>query len=97
MSALLKKLLVVLVIAVILWLGYSVFIKDDEASGVQSAGVSSQASLEAQEFLTKLQQLSAIKIEGSLFSDTRFNALIDFRQELVPEPAGRNNPFAPVQ
>lgn len=97
MSSLVKNLLIALALAVILWLGYSVFIKEDDTAGTVSVGASSQAALEAQEFLVKLQELNAIKIEGSVFSDTRFNTLIDFRQELRPEAVGRNNPFAPVE
>ena len=98
MSNLLRNLLIALAVVICVWFGYTFFIKkDDSSAGIVKAGDSSTAALQAQEFLVKLQQLDKIHIGNSLFSDDRFNSLIDFRNELVPEPVGRTNPFAPTQ
>lgn len=98
MSSLLKNLLLALGLAALLWIGYLVFIEKDEAlvesSNSQSA---SKAVLQGQEFLARLQELKRIDIDGSIFTDPRFNSLQNFRQGIGEEPTGRDNPFAPVE
>lgn len=51
---------------------------------------------EDQELITLLLSLKNIRLDESLFSDPLFLALKDFGQELVAEPVGRTNPFAPL-
>ena len=98
MSSLLKNLLFALGLALIVWLGYALFIQNDEDSLTSSEdGISSQATLETQEFLIRLNELKVIEIEGAVFSDRRFSSLTDFRLPLRPEPTGRENPFAPIE
>jgi len=43
-----------------------------------------------------LLSLHAVKLEGTIFSNTIFKQLKDFSTEIVVEPAGRTNPFAPL-
>lgn len=96
MSPLIKNLLFALGLAVIVWLGYTVFIKDSDPSLTASnAAVTNQAVQDAQEFLVRLQQLREIELDNSLFSDPRFDSLIDHRQAIKNEPVGRSNPFDP--
>lgn len=98
MSELIKNIIFALVFAVIAYLGYMIFIQDsDPTLTASNAEISNQAVRDAQDFLQKLQQLRTIELKGELFSDARFNALIDLRQDLVDEPAGRPNPFVPVR
>lgn len=98
MSKLLKNIIFAGGFALILWLGYVVFIQDsDPALTASNAQVNNQAVRDAQDFLLKLQQLRTIELEGALFSDPRFNSLIDLRQEVTAEPVGRTNPFVPVE
>lgn len=97
MSPLIKNLLFALGLATIVWLGYTIFIKDSELGLTASNSlVTSQAILDAQEFLAKLQQLRVIELDDKLFSDPRFRSLVDHRQVIVDEPVGRSNPFSPV-
>ena len=49
-----------------------------------------------QDLITLLLQLRSITLDGKIFSDPVFKSLADFGQELVPEPVGRTNPFAPL-
>jgi len=49
-----------------------------------------------EDVLELLATLRGIKLDGSIFEDPAFRSLEDFSQELVPEPVGRENPFAPV-
>ena len=53
-------------------------------------------SAEERAILDTLFQLRAIELSGTIFSNPAFNALRDFRTEIVAEPIGRRNPFAPL-
>lgn len=42
-----------------------------------------------------LLALRAVTLTGTIFSDPAFKTLVDFGTQIVPEPVGRPNPFAP--
>jgi hypothetical protein len=44
-----------------------------------------------------LLQLRAITLSGTIFTDPAFVALQDHGTQIVPEPAGRPNPFLPLE
>ncbi len=48
------------------------------------------------DLVATLLQLRAVTLEGAIFSDPAFHSLIDYGIEIVPEPVGRTNPFAPL-
>ena len=99
MSNLLKNLLIALAIAILLWIGYNFFLKGEADDVLSSTGSSlnAQAQFETQALLAKSQKLSSFKIDGAILNDPRFVSLTNFRINLVPEPVGRPNPFAPVE
>jgi hypothetical protein len=43
-----------------------------------------------------LLALRAVTLSGTIFSEPAFVSLQDFGTTIVPEPVGRDNPFAPV-
>ncbi len=43
-----------------------------------------------------LLQLRAVSLSGTIFSDPAFMSLQDFGTQVIPEPVGRANPFAPI-
>lgn len=97
MSSLIKNILFAAGLALIVWIGYVVFIQDsDPALTASNAAVTNQAVRDAQDFLTRLQQLQSIGLEGRVLSDPRFESLIDLRQSVIEEPVGRPNPFEPI-
>ncbi|MHB8660524.1 MAG: hypothetical protein ACYC75_01085 [Minisyncoccota bacterium] len=53
----------------------------------------SQAQLQ---FETLVGQLQPITFDTSIFSDARFNALVDITTPVSPEPIGRVDPLAPI-
>lgn len=55
----------------------------------------SQTAVE-QELISLLLELRSIKLDESIFADTRFRGLEDFGQNVIEEPVGRTNPFAPL-
>ena len=42
-----------------------------------------------------LLTLRAVTLSGTIFSDPAFGTLRDFGTQIIPEPIGRPNPFAP--
>lgn len=49
-----------------------------------------------QELVATLLELRSVTLSGTIFSDPVFQSLKDFGVQIVPEPAGRANPFAPL-
>ncbi|OGG57433.1 hypothetical protein A2853_03660 [Candidatus Kaiserbacteria bacterium RIFCSPHIGHO2_01_FULL_55_17] len=43
-----------------------------------------------------LLQLRSVTLSGTIFSDPAFILLQDFGTQIIPEPIGRPNPFAPL-
>jgi|JI10StandDraft_1071094.scaffolds.fasta_scaffold26285_5 hypothetical protein len=97
MSNLLKNLLIALGLAIILFIGYITFVRDDGSDAMISESLSPEVRQETQQLLSTLQELKSINVEGRIFSDPLFLSLRDFRVELGTEPEGRSNPFAPLQ
>jgi len=48
------------------------------------------------QFRTLVSQLQPISFNTGIFSDVRFNALVDLSTPISPEPSGRPDPFAPL-
>jgi hypothetical protein len=98
MSNLLKNLLIALGLAVILFVGYVVFMRDTgESTTLDVQSFSPEAQLETQELLATLNELKSFNVEGSIFNDPLFRSLRDLRVDPGTEPEGRSNPFAPAQ
>ncbi len=47
-------------------------------------------------FQTLIGELQSISFDTTIFSDPRFNALVDLTTPVSPEPTGRPDPFAPI-
>jgi hypothetical protein len=48
------------------------------------------------QIVSTLLQLQAVTLSGAIFTDPGFLSLQDFTTQVVSEPVGRPNPFAPV-
>lgn len=96
MKSVVKNLVLLGILGAIVWIGYRFYAQDD-IDPLTGEFSSSEAALEGQLFLAQLNELRAIQFDTTLFADPRFRSLVDERPELVDEPAGRPNPFAPVQ
>lgn len=62
-----------------------------------SAAQSDALNQTNKQFLDNLTNLKAITLDDSIFKEAAFIGLTDFGLKLVPEPKGRDNPFAPLQ
>ena len=75
-----------------LYAGYVIFFAESTAPVV--AVTEAQASPD-QDLIALLFELKGIRLDSGLFDDPLFKALKDFGRDLVTEPVGRTNPFAP--
>lgn len=82
---------VALAIAGAVWYGLSPSPVEPDLTSTPAGG-----SLVEQGIVPTLLALRAVKLDGTIFSDPTFIRLKDFSTEIVPEPVGRTNPFAPL-
>jgi hypothetical protein len=61
----------------------------------QSITVMPEASEAEQQFISLSSQLDAITIDTKILSDPRFLELVDIATPVLPEDAGRTDPFFP--
>jgi len=86
---------VAVLVAGFVWYGMSEKQDDSLLTSGSGGGTATQSAVE-RELLNTLLELRAIRLDGEIFSDPAFNALRDFSTEIVSEPIGRRNPFAPL-
>jgi len=55
-----------------------------------------ETSVAEREVVDTLLQLRAVTLQGSILSEPAFLLLQDFGSQIIPEPVGRENPFAPL-
>ncbi|MFA6278562.1 MAG: hypothetical protein WCS97_00545 [Candidatus Paceibacterota bacterium] len=72
---------------------YWYFFTGTEQPSLIVSGSSNQAQTK---FQTLVGELKSISFDTGIFSDSRFNALIDFTISIAPEASGRLDPFAPI-
>ncbi len=94
MSPLIKNLLFALVLAVIVWVGYMVFMR--ESDDIVTGTTMNEATRDSSEFLIRLRQLESIELRGDILEDARFKSLVNYTQDVLDEPVGRKNPFLPI-
>ncbi len=95
MKSLIKNGIFVISLALIVWLGYTVFYKDGGAP-VLNETAQNEARISQEEFLAKLKDLQSLHLKPEFFKDKNFASLVDYTVSVVDEDAGRKNPFAPV-
>lgn len=80
-------------IVAVLYGGYVVFFAESTAPVLE---VTTNSTSPDQDLIALLFELKNIRLDAGLFGDPHFKALKDFGRDLVSEPVGRNNPFAPL-
>ena len=90
------KLIVALVAIVILGIGWYALSGTPASTPTLTSTSVSWSSPAEQNLVSTLLALRAVKLDASIFSDTAFMSLKDFSTQIVPEPVGRANPFAPL-
>ena len=83
-----------IVVAVIAW--YMLGGEAPPQEGLSTETFSTPATEAERDLVATLLQLRSVSLEGTVFSDPIFQSLRDFGSQIVPEPVGRENPFAPL-
>lgn len=95
-----NKLVFIIVIVVIaggVWYGLSQSGAPEPLLTTTSpAGTLTTGQGSDQEIIGTLLALRAVTLSGTIFGDPGFMVLQDFGTTIVPEPVGRQNPFAPL-
>lgn len=104
MKGMLKKIIIFVVVFILIVIVIKMVGGDKQqdqsltssAVDVDTSLLGDEQSQVADEFLNTLLNLNTITLEGGIFTDPRFTALVDYTVALTPQPVGRSNPFSPV-
>ena len=94
MTSIIKNIIVIGGLLALAGIGYYLFVIQGSATlnTGNSSGIS-QAEIETQSFLRRLEELQTINLSTAIFQDARFRSLTDFSTTIDRVQAGRNNPF----
>jgi len=91
-----QTVIIFLFIVGALFFGYQYFFSAPQEGALNVTNVQAAGSEADQELIALLLELKGIRLDNAIFTDTTFQSLTDFSKELVTEPIGRVNPFAPI-
>lgn len=94
MSSKVKKIIGIVVIIVLGFIGYRFFFVSEPEPALESQNVSNQSV--GRELLTLLSTLQSLELDGEVLEDPDFLSLEDFSVSVSENPLGRRNPFAPI-
>lgn len=63
---------------------------------LSSTGAASSTNAEDAQLISTLLQLQTVTLSGAILSDPGFLSLQDYTTQIISEPVGRPNPFAPI-
>jgi hypothetical protein len=89
------SLVVLLILIGAAWWGFTSN-SSPSATLVTTAGPADASSTQDAQLVATLLQLQAVTLSGTILNDPGFLALQDFTTQVVTEPVGRPNPFAPL-
>lgn len=88
------SLVILIVIIAAAWWGFT---QTSGSSAVLTSSATSVATdTQDAQIVSTLLQLQAVSLSGTILSDPGFLSLQDFTTQIVSEPIGRPDPFAPV-
>ena len=91
------KILTGILVVVILGAAWYEFTGSSSSAPVLStASTGSATDTQDAQLVSTLLQLQTVTLNGTILSDPGFLSLQDFTTQVVSEPVGRPNPFAPV-
>lgn len=94
-----NKILLILVGFVVLGAGWYVLSGSSSSPDIleTEAGPGSvSANPQEADLVQTLLALRTVSLSGTILTDPAFMSLHDFGTEIIPEPVGRPNPFAPL-
>jgi hypothetical protein len=90
-----KTIIMILVVLAVMFYAYTSFFSGGDTGNIVSSDQSGQNN-PGVEIIAMLDRLKALKLDGKLLQSDQFKTLNDETHQIVDEPVGRNNPFAPI-
>lgn len=92
-----SKNTIILIVLGLLLLGAAGYLLFGKGSTSATVSVSEgPTSAVEQTFINLTAQISPVSFDTSILEDAHFNALVDLKTAIIPEDAGRIDPFAPL-
>lgn len=91
-----QTVVVFLVVVGLIYSAYQFFFGTTNEQALSVTNVQAVGSVADQELIALLLELKGIRLDNAIFTDQNFVSLTDFSKDLVQEPVGRTNPFAPI-
>ena len=92
-----KVILVIVVIIIALLAFYGMSGGGSSSALLSAKSPATDTSVNDRELLQLLTDMRNIHLEGHIFESTAYTSLQDFGRSIIPEPVGRQDPFAPLQ
>jgi hypothetical protein len=91
-----NKIIIISSLLIVVAMAFIYLLKNPSDSSLVAAERRTTEFSSAKEVLDLLNKMSKVKLDDSIFYDKAFISLRDTTVELVNQPIGRNNPFAPL-
>ena len=94
-----KNIILGIALVILIFIAYSLFFKKDEGDAAlvrESVTTEAAPSGVVEEFLILLRTLTNLRLDTGILRDETYGSLRDESVELMGQPAGRTNPFAPL-
>lgn len=99
MTPKLKKIIIVILILILMFLGYAIFVKPDpqQVSLVDGRNnLQQDTRILGTQISQSLLRIEQIKLNKDIFTNPLYISLVDRGRPIGQEPVGRQNPFAPI-
>jgi hypothetical protein len=90
------KIALVALLLLVGFLAYNYFLPKRAGAEDQLVSDAPQGTLIGEDLLRVLDKIESIKLDKNIFADRTFLSLQDLSVDIVPQPTGRTNPFAPL-
>lgn len=91
-----KNLIIIIVIAGIGFVAYSIFKPVPDVDSGISITNSQDANILGAEITAAINQIGSLKLEKKVLEDPILKNLEDFSEPIIEQPVGRRNPFSPL-
>ncbi|MDB5188266.1 MAG: hypothetical protein JWO50_786 [Candidatus Kaiserbacteria bacterium] len=98
MEALFKNKIILagIVIAIVTVAWFTLGSSSQSGGVLQSAGTAGDSGTTGSDLIQTLTNLETVSLDAPIFTDPAFLSLKDFSRQIVAEPTGRHDPFAPL-
>jgi len=91
-----KVILIIIVIIVAFLVFYGTSGSGGSGALLSAKSSAADTTVDDRELLQLLTDMRNINLEGHIFESAAYTSLQDFGRSIVPEPVGRQDPFAPL-